>query len=446
MIVSSFTRRHGCVLPRPRSLALLLLTALGVVAPAAQATVFGLSDQHAGSLLDPRFRALPIDHVRLVVPWDVALTDPVQAGAWLRTAEHLGLVPLVAFEHAAGDACPGMPCSLPSPSEYRVAVAAFRARWPQVSEFTPWNEPNHPAQPTASRPDAAAAMHDALRRDCPDCTVVAGDTVDSASMRGWIRDYRAALTTTPIAWSIHNYGDVTYDRPSYTEWLLGLVDEPVWITETGGIARLGSQGRDLLPFDEQRAATSVRKALRLIAAHPDRIARAYFYQWAAGPADEFDAGLVRPDGTARASLQVVEDALGRRAPAPVRPAAGDPPPVRVGAAGGVAAPAAARPAWPRPGGRRPRRVAGGYRLRVRCRPGAAACGGRVTLTAARRVAARRTLLGARAFRVRSGGSMLVTVRVPRARVPRHRSWRLIATVVALHPPRLSERSWREGGA
>jgi hypothetical protein len=418
------------------------------LAPAAGATDFGLSDQHQLNFLDRRFRELPIDHVRLTVPWDVALTDPTRADAWLNTAANLGLTPLVAFEHGAGDRCPAAPCRLPALAEYREAVAAFRARWPFVRELTGWNEPNHPSQPTVSDPTAAAAMHDALRRDCPTCLVVAGDTVDSASMRGWVRDYRAALTTTPAAWSLHNYGDTTYDRPSYTEWLLSQVDGPVWITETGGIARLESDGHVLLPHDEARAADSVRKALAIVRAHPDRIQRAYFYQWVAGAHEAFDSGLLRPDGSGRPSLEVVRDALGTRPVATLPEAGTKVRPVEPGATGGAAAPGglpARTAAWPRPGTRRPRRVHGGYRLRIRCRPGRVRCAGTVTLAAARRAGGRRLVLGSRRFAVHTGGASTVTVRVwpSRARrARRHDGWRLFATVVAGQPPRLSERAWR----
>jgi hypothetical protein len=441
---------------------LVLASALGwsatLGAPSARATAFGLSDQHETSFSDPRFATLPIDHVRLMVPWNVAITDPEPTARWLDTAFGLGLTPLVAFQHAAGERCPDAPCRLPSTGEYRDAVAAFRARWPRVREFTPWNEPNHPSQPTVSSPAAAAALHDALRRDCAGCTVTAGDVVDSASMRGWVREYRAALRTAPLVWSLHNYGDVIYDRPSYTEWLLNLVSEPVWITETGGIARFSAHGQEIMALDEERAAASVRKALELIAAHRDRIERAYVYQWVAAPHEAFDSGLIRPDGAERPSLGVVREALGAR-PAP------RPKPDGAGAGqtgvGQTARPGRRRPqrgagrdgaltqwlgsgAAPRTGTRRPRRVRGGYRLRVRCFAGRRRCRGRVTLSAAAGAGGARSVLGARVLRLRGRGWRPVTVRVAPRGLRRARSlrdWTLVATVVVRDPPRLTERSW-----
>jgi hypothetical protein len=219
------------------------------------------------------------------------------------------------------------------------------------------------------------------------------------------------------------------------------VEQPVWVTETGGIARLASGGRVVMPLDEARAAASVRKALAIVRDHPDRIARAYFYQWVAPAGEDFDSGLLRPGGEARPSLEVVRDALGTRPVAPLLPA-GPTDPADVAATGGAAAPQPPAPrirAWPRAGTRRPRAVRRGYRLRVRCRPRVPACAGRVTLSAQLRAGGARTVLGSRAFRVGQGGSAVVTVRVPRKRKLAGR--RLIATVVASNPPRLSERSW-----
>lgn len=50
------------------------------------------------------------------------------------------------------------------------------------------------------------------------------------------------------------------------------------------------------------------RALRIARTRP-RIGRVYVYQWRAGATDRFDSGLVRPDGTARASLSVLAAAL-----------------------------------------------------------------------------------------------------------------------------------------
>ena len=442
-----------------------LIVAMSSVTPALGAT-FGLSDQNEGNFADSRFAALPVDHVRLVVPWDAALTEPGRTASWLASAGQRSLTPLVAFGRSRSDRCPDAPCVLPSMGEYLDAVAAFRARWPQVREFTPWNEPNHPSEPTVSSPAQAAGFHDGLRRDCATCLVVAGDTVDSASMRPWVREYRAALQTTPQAWSLHNYGDVTYDRPSYTEWLLDLVSEPVWITETGGIVRLSANGVDVLPYDESRAEASMHKALALIDAHPARIARAYVYHWRADGLSQFDSGLVRADGGSRPSFDVLRARLGDRPPGTTPPtSSGDGPsdeatepalikgdaqslhPSEGGApAGGLGLEPAIRrePATPRVGTRRPRRTRSGWQVFVSCPPGRASWRGRVTLTADRESLSARIRLGSATFRLRNGKPRWVSVRVapaPMRRARALRRWRLIASVVTRDPPSIDERSW-----
>ena len=73
----------------------------------------------------------------------------------------------------------------------------------------------------------------------------------------------------------------------------------LWIEETGGIVvRRDGKGHELLRYDEARAAAAVKRSFAIAATRP-RITRMYFYQWRAAPDDYFDAGLVRPDGSAR---------------------------------------------------------------------------------------------------------------------------------------------------
>lgn len=120
---------------RTRACALGIALA-GVLAPAAPAQLgVGVSDQHETAFSDIRFRSLPVDHVRLIVPWDAALTDPGPTDAWLKAATARGLRPMVAFERSRGDQCPDAPCHAPSSSEFADAFRAFRLRWPQVTEF-----------------------------------------------------------------------------------------------------------------------------------------------------------------------------------------------------------------------------------------------------------------------------------------------------------------------
>lgn len=288
--------------PRFATVVALGAALFGAAPSAARATEFGLSDQQATTWSDARVRALGLRYARLIVPWNAATSEPARVQAWLDAVAAAGLTPHIAFEHLRTDDCPGTPCVLPSRAEYRSAVEAFRARWPQVSTFTSWNEANHSSQPVAQRPETAAAYWGELTSACPSCTVVAGDVLDSGGYVRWLQRFLAAAPSTPKLWGLHNYGDVTYGTTSGTDAVLAAMPGDLWIEETGGIVTLRDErGRVTLSTSESRAAASVDRAFQIAAERP-RIARMYLYHWKPNTAaDTFDAGLVRPDGTTRES-------------------------------------------------------------------------------------------------------------------------------------------------
>jgi hypothetical protein len=280
-----------------------------LVAPAsAGALTVGIGDQQPPAFADGRLRALGLRVARLTVPWDAAATEPAAVQAWLDAVAAAGMTPHVAFEHRRSDRCPGSPCVVPSRSEYRAAVAAFHARFPQVRTFTTWNEANHQSQPVASRPEAVAGFYEELVSVCPSCTVVAGDVLDSGSYVRWLQRFRAATALHPRLWGLHNYGDTTYGTTSGTDAVLAAVPGKLWIEETGGIVTLrNAAGRSTLAPDETRAATAIDRAFAIARARP-RVTRMYVYQWRASALDRFDSGLVRPDGSLRPSYpRVVRD-------------------------------------------------------------------------------------------------------------------------------------------
>lgn len=301
--------------------------AAGDCTSAADAATLGLSEQSAAFVRDRRVAAANLPVVRLIVPWDAALRPASGIEEWFAEAAKLPAEPLIAFERIPPDRCNGQTvCPAPTVAQLREAFAAFRERWPHVREFAAWNEPNHPWQPTADDPELAAKFHDALRRDCPACTIVAGELVDSASMKSYFTAYRAALRETPQVWGIHNYGDLIYDRPSYVNWLLARTAEPIWLTETGGIVSLRSivDGSVQLPASETRATASMQRLLDLLAAEPARIQRAYAYHWREAPGAAFDAGLTRADGSMRPAGELFLAAAGPRPAKPDSPGAQQP--------------------------------------------------------------------------------------------------------------------------
>jgi hypothetical protein len=357
-------------------------------APAAQAVEIGIGDQSYQSLLDQRFLPLGIKTARIVLPWDIAQKDPWRLAVWMQTIEEHGMEPYVALGKASSDRCPGSPCVLPTDSQYRTAFDQLHALFPSIRLFTAWNEPNHAREPTATDPAAAAHYTDVIAEECPACTVVAGDLLDGPGMASYLSFYKAALTSTPAVWGLHNYYDTTYFQSTGTQTLLHMVAGPVWLSESGGIVTWrSSDGKVQLPYDERRAAASLSFGLQLAADHADRIQRMYVYQWRASPTDDFDAGVVGPDGSERPALAVLRTALGL--PASFVPVGEELPP---GPATIVAPPprATARVALDRVRlGRR-----GVVHGRLRCYLGR--CRGRLTLEGSGRIAER--LVNGRAMR------------------------------------------------
>ncbi len=207
----------------------------------------------------------------------------------------------MAFEHLRSEDCPDTPCRAPTRSEFRAAFSAFRARFPQVSTFTTWNEANHRSQPVVDRPEQVAAYYDDIRALCVRCTIVAGDVLDSGGYVTWLRRFLAATTGEPRLWGLHNYGDVTYGRTTGTDRVLATVPGALWIEETGGLVTLRSGTRVTLRTDEDRATRAIDAAFAIAADRP-RITRMYIYHWRGRTGDSFDSGLIRPDDSIRPSF------------------------------------------------------------------------------------------------------------------------------------------------
>lgn len=268
--------------------------------------VVGLSDQKPDMFSDPRFQTLGIRHVRLVVPWNAALTRDAETEAWLRAAR--GREVLVAFNHAVGDQCPADPCEAPTAGQFARAFQAFRRRHPEVREFSTWNEPNHASQPVARRPELVARYYDAIRSACRGCTVLAADVVADRTAARWVGGFgrRAPL------WGVHNYTDTNRFSSEGTRAFLALVGGKVWITETGGIVEFTTaDGRRVFSRDERRAARATRQMFRVARSDP-RIERLYVYHWnQVRPPGRFDAGLIGPDGRKRPAYDVLRREIAR---------------------------------------------------------------------------------------------------------------------------------------
>lgn len=274
-------------------------------APAADARfTLGIDAQNTVMLDDPRFHALGVKHMRVVVPYDV-MGDSAALARYATVFEQArihNVRVLVAFNHSAKRAR-----RLPSVAEYTRHLRSFRARFPWVREITVWNEANHVTQPTYRNPRMAARYYNAARVACKSCAIVAADVLDSSNLVSWIKTFRR-YAKSPRIWGLHNYKDVHRLRDVSIEAMRKATGRrgQVWLTETGGIVRFAES----IPYDERRAAKATAHVLKVAAKR--RIPRVYLYQWTGEQlGHRWDSGLIAVDGRPRPALNVVEAHLGR---------------------------------------------------------------------------------------------------------------------------------------
>ena len=204
--------------------------------------------------------------------------------------------------------------TLPTPERFLFEFRRFRARYPWVEEYAAWNEANHCGEPTCHRPRLVAAYYRNMRRECPDCRILAAEVLDTPNMVRWVRAFRRAAHGEPRYWGLHNYVDANRRRTRGTRRLLRAVKGLVWFTETGGIVARHNPHRITFPESRRHAAVATRFVFRRLARLSRRVTRVYIYQWNAGPPPAtWDSGLVGPTGRVRPAYFVVARALGRQA-------------------------------------------------------------------------------------------------------------------------------------
>lgn len=303
------------------ALAVLLAAAALTAAPAHANTgsyVVGVSDNKPGTFFDPRLKEIGIRTARLVIPWNAISRDPQGVAAWMDGARSHGIQPLVAFDRTRGNRCPQRPCNLPSVKQFTREFKRFRRAYPYVRYYTPWNESNHPGQPTAKRPDRVADYHDVIMDNCKRCRVVAGDPLDTAGVSGWMKSYEKRLRTRHkrkvSIWGLHNYISANYFSRARTVEALRATKADIWLTETGGIVQMLTFDATRLEYNEERAARALDYAFRVKTDYPCRVKRIYVYNWQAAHRDRFDTGVINPDGRARPAFEVLANAMQASSP------------------------------------------------------------------------------------------------------------------------------------
>jgi hypothetical protein len=296
--------------------------ASGVLAfvPAASAGLqVGIGDNSPRMFAQPYYRALHTTISRYVAPYDVAdrPRDLAAVNAWLTSAEAEQVQPMIAFYHSRS-----RPNQLPSVGQYTREIKRFMALHPHVTVYSAWNEANRgtgkaPGADAFRGPSArqAAGYYLALRGACPACTVVGLDVLDStniASTVSYIHSFqRYARGRLPTIWGLHNYSDTNRFRNAGTRAVLAAVRGQLWLTETGGVVRFGSEFPNRHGAGLTRAKQALGYLFRLAASN-HRITRLYIFDWFGGSSSaRFDAGLVDRNGRPRPGYAVVRSHLGR---------------------------------------------------------------------------------------------------------------------------------------
>ncbi|WCB92735.1 hypothetical protein DSM104299_01434 [Baekduia alba] len=294
----------------------LLISALLALAGAssAQAKVaVGIADNKSDMFTDPRFAALKVKYVRVMVPYDV-LNDArltVWLDGWMAGAKAAGEKPLLTFDRSRK-----RPSYNPSAAQMAKSLKGLRQRYPFLKEFATWNEANINKQPKT-----VARWWLALRKACPTCTVLGADLLDRGNVGSWAKRFVKAAKRTPKVWGLHNYDDANLLRTSGTRKLLGAVTGAVWFTETGGVVSRHNNSKVKFPTGPAHAAKATKFVFSTLAQLSPRVQRVYIYHWNTGVAsstgvgDErtWDSGLIGPDDKPRPSLTVLQGLLKTKA-------------------------------------------------------------------------------------------------------------------------------------
>ncbi len=302
---------------------LLLITLFSVSAAAAlpsgaSAASFGISDQQAGTFVNPLYKPLRLKLARYVAPYDVA-SDPVQLqrfAAWYVAALGAKQRILVSFEHSR---VAGKEQKLPTKGQYSTAMKLFKKTFPKVKEVNTWNEVNRcqtggrtEGQPKGICKGAKGAKqlntYYGISRKVfkgSKYKIIPLNVLDEKNPAPAIKYVKAfkkvAAKHLPKIWGIHNYSDTNRFSQTRTKKIIKAIGPKgdIWLLETGGQLKLGSKTPG-----EAKAAKALKCMFKI--AKNKRVKRVYIYQFnGAKPEDAFDAGLVGPDGSKRKGYDVV---------------------------------------------------------------------------------------------------------------------------------------------
>ena len=336
----------------PLTVLFALLGGLAFASPATAAknrVNVGIANQNIDMFLSPAWQDLKMKRTRHIVRWNAADNpeELARIDTFVRAARAADIDVLM---HLSTENFDRDKASLPSRREYKRALEKLVERYyPMgVREWGAWNEANDRTQPTQNNPKRAAEYFIEMWRILQDddycgapltetCRVGALDLLDGkdSRLRGRTRSYirrfydRLGSTYKKRARfvGLHNYSDTNRQTRGGTSNVIKEVRrhtdrERIWMTETGGIVKLGTSGDftcnpndpDDVRDSEDDANRAVKWMFKLAKTYRNSVDRVYVYKWTGTSCiDEvrFDSGLTRIDGSLRPSYDTVKDQLDR---------------------------------------------------------------------------------------------------------------------------------------
>jgi hypothetical protein len=290
-------------------LSLLLIAALPAIVEAKPKVAVGIADNKSDMFTDPRFAALGLKHVRIMVPYD-AMHDYAERtwlDGWMAGAKASGARVLVTFDRSRKRTSHN-----PSAAQMAKSLKDVRKRYPFVKEFATWNEAN-----INKRPETVARWWLAMRKACPSCTVLGTDLLDRNNVGTWAQRFVKAAKRTPKVWGLHNYVDANTLKTSGTRKLLSAVKGAVWFTETGGVVARNNGSGVTFPTSKAHAAQATKFVFSTLVKLSPRVQRVYLYHWDTGlgskDARTWDSAFIGPDDRPRPALTVLQGLLGVKA-------------------------------------------------------------------------------------------------------------------------------------
>jgi len=265
----------------------------------------GVGDENTEMFKDRDWQQLKTRIARYIVPYDAAAQPShpywlTSAGKWIKAAEGQHQEILIAFYHSEIT-----PTQMPNGRLYEKDVKKFMKDFPNVHDYQPWNEANRGNIRYASEsldsptPLAAAKYYKIVRTLCPACAVTGLDILDQPEVGPslqYVAEFKSAIVHTlhlpvPRLWGLHNYSDTNRFQTGRTRAILASVPGEVWLTETGGIVKFGTDFSNYGGEGLTRAANALSFMFGLVKEFP-RLKRLYIYEWTgSGPGAVFDAGL-----------------------------------------------------------------------------------------------------------------------------------------------------------